>query len=235
MSYCVNCGVELDPSEKLCPLCGVEVINPRQPYDEKAVRPYPTRLDPINERINRHFIAAILSICIAFPAVICVTINLIMNGKADWSLYVAGALAMVWVFVVPYYLFRKPSFGWMFLPDIVVILLYLLLIAGMGTDGGWYLTLAMPMTLLTCGLILLIGLLIEYRVLRDFFIPAAILAGIGLLTTGIELIIELYLWGKYLIDWSFFVLIPCLAIAAVFVTIARRQSIREEIRKRLHI
>ncbi len=44
MSYCVNCGVELDRSEKACPLCGVEVLNPRQPYDDQAPRPYPKRL-----------------------------------------------------------------------------------------------------------------------------------------------------------------------------------------------
>jgi len=235
MSYCVNCGVELDVSEKTCPLCGVEIINPRQPYDEKAVRPYPTRLDPINERINRHFIAAILSICLAFPAVICIAINLFMNGKADWSLYVAGALAMVWVFVVPYYLNRKPSFGWMCLADIVAILLYLLLIAGMSPDHTWYLALALPLTLLCGGIVWAIGMLIEYRLVRDFAIPAVILAGVGLLSIGIELIVELNLEGSYHLDWSFFVLIPCLAVAAIFVTIARRQSIREEIRKRLHL
>ena len=28
MSYCVNCGVELEKSEKACPLCGIEVKNP---------------------------------------------------------------------------------------------------------------------------------------------------------------------------------------------------------------
>jgi len=235
MSYCVNCGVELDTSEKICPLCGVEVINPHKPYDEKAIRPYPTRLDPINERINRHFIATILTICIAFPAVICVAINLFMSGRADWSLYVAGALAMVWVFIVPYYLYRKPSFGWMFLPDIVAILLYLLLIAGLTPGVDWYMALGLPLTLLTGGLVLLIGLLIEHKMLRDFAIPAAILIGAGLLTVGTELIVELFIQGRFHLDWSFFVLIPCLALAAVFLTVARRQAIREEIRKRLHI
>ena len=44
MSYCVNCGVELESSEKCCPLCGLEVQNPRQPYDDRIVRPYPRRL-----------------------------------------------------------------------------------------------------------------------------------------------------------------------------------------------
>ena len=29
MSYCVNCGVELDASAKICPLCNTPVINPK--------------------------------------------------------------------------------------------------------------------------------------------------------------------------------------------------------------
>ena len=28
MSYCVNCGVKLKQSEKVCPLCNTMVINP---------------------------------------------------------------------------------------------------------------------------------------------------------------------------------------------------------------
>ena len=30
MSYCVNCGVELDASAKECPLCNTPVLNPRE-------------------------------------------------------------------------------------------------------------------------------------------------------------------------------------------------------------
>ena len=29
MSYCVNCGVKLKQSEKVCPLCNTKVINPK--------------------------------------------------------------------------------------------------------------------------------------------------------------------------------------------------------------
>ena len=33
MSYCVNCGVELDSTASFCPLCRTPVVNPRQPVD----------------------------------------------------------------------------------------------------------------------------------------------------------------------------------------------------------
>lgn len=235
MSYCVNCGVELEKSEKSCPLCGVEVFNPLQPYDEKAIRPYPRRLDPINARINRQFIAAILSICLAFPALLCLAINLSMDGRLTWSLYATGALVLLWTFAAPLYLFRKPSLTVLFLPDVAVVLAYLLLIAVLQQGIDWYLGLALPLVLLTGGLVYLNAALILRRIIRGFAIPAAILISIGLLVMGIELIIEQHLVGTWDLGWSFYVLIPCLAVAMVCLTIARRQSIREEIKKRLHL
>ncbi|MEA4889801.1 MAG: zinc ribbon domain-containing protein [Clostridiaceae bacterium] len=235
MSYCVNCGVELDKSEKYCPLCGVEVINPLQPYDEKAIRPYPKRLDPINAKINRQFIASILSIVFVFPALLCLAINLSLDSRLSWSLYVAGALVLAWTMVVPFYLFRKPFLTGLFIPDLVALLLYLLLIATLQQDANWYLTLALPLVLLTAGLVYLNAFLILHQILRGFVIPAAILVSISLLVMGVEWIVELFLYGFWRLGWSFYVLIPCLALAMVCLTIARRQSIREEIKKRLHL
>ena len=34
MSYCVNCGVKLKQSEKVCPLCNTKVINPNNLKDK---------------------------------------------------------------------------------------------------------------------------------------------------------------------------------------------------------
>ena len=45
MSYCVNCGVELEKDAKRCPLCTAPVINPfedgniSRAYPEKVVLP----------------------------------------------------------------------------------------------------------------------------------------------------------------------------------------------------
>lgn len=235
MSYCVNCGVELEKSEKACPLCSVEVINPLQPYDDKALRPFPKRLDPINERINRRFTASIISICLASPAVFCVVINVILDGQATWSLLVAGALALLWVLVVPYFIYQNPTVIKVFLPATLAILLYLLLISSLLPDGRWFLAMAMPLSLLACGMILINSLLISAGLIRGFSIPAIVLVSSGLLNVGIELIIDLFLFRRVQFGWSLFVLIPSAAVAAIFLALARRQSIREEIKKRLHL
>ena len=237
MSYCVNCGVELEKSEKNCPLCGVEVVNPARPYNDKAVRPYPKRLDPINARINRQFIASVLSIILAFPAVLCLAINLSFNDGLTWSLYVTGALAIIWTAAVPVYLYRKPGLTILFLPVLASMLLYLLLIAFLQreSESHWYLKLALPIVLLTAVLFYVNAWLIIHRRVRGFAIPAMILISAGLLTVGCDVTIGLYMGASWLPDWSLYVLIPCLALAMLSLTVARRQSIREEIKKRLHL
>lgn len=42
MSYCVNCGVKLDPSLKRCPLCNTPVVNPNDlAAIQQPVPPFP--------------------------------------------------------------------------------------------------------------------------------------------------------------------------------------------------
>ena len=43
MSYCVNCGVELDATARACPLCHTPVQNPNQPVDAELPPPFPSR------------------------------------------------------------------------------------------------------------------------------------------------------------------------------------------------
>jgi hypothetical protein len=235
MSYCANCGVELEKSEKICPLCGLEVCNPRQPWDEKAIRPYPRQPDPLNDQINRRFTAAIMSISLAFPAVLCVVINLILDGKATWGLIAAGALALIWLFTVPYYLYRKPNLTLVFLPIVAGAPAFMLLIAWVFQSFAWYLPLALPILLITCLLVYLAGILVERRLARGFSIPSLILATAGFLVLGIEIIVKLYLFHKFQVSWSLLAAVPCLAVALALLAVARRQSIREEIKKRIHL
>ncbi len=235
MSYCVHCGVELEASEQNCPLCGTEVCNPRQPFDPRARRPYPSHVDPITERINRQFIVAIISILLAFPALLVIIIDLFYTDSLDWSLIVAGALAMIWVVICPAMLMRRPTFLKVVVPSVLAVLAFMWLLNQFYFMSGWYLGLALPIILLTSVLLMINGVLIERLILTGFAIPAALLISIGILVSGIELIVNRYLNGVFSIQWSLFVLIPCLALAAIAISIARRRNIQDEIRKRLHL
>lgn len=235
MSYCVNCGVELDRSERICPLCSVEVQNPLQPFDDQAERPYADKPDPVIVRTNRRFIAEIISIILAFPALLCAAVNVSLDGQLTWSLTVIGALLVAWTLAVPFYLYRRATLSKLFFPVLAAVLLYLLLIFARLGDLNTYLTLALPLAMLPACLLYLNGLLIVHKIVRGYVVPAILLVSIGFLVMGIELVIEWHAYGEASPDWSYFVLIPCLAFALIYLALARRQSIVEEINRRLHI
>jgi hypothetical protein len=129
MSYWSTSVVELDKSEKRCPLCQTEVINPREPFDEKAVRPYPRRLDPITRQINRRFIGSLITIVLAFPALLCGAIDFSQAGRLTWSAYVIGALVLVWSWTVPLLPACAGAAQRHFYPRRTGVALYLFLIA----------------------------------------------------------------------------------------------------------
>ena len=53
MSYCVNCGVELDKTCSVCPLCNTKVINPNQPVDTVSPKPYPVNKGYVDSGIRK--------------------------------------------------------------------------------------------------------------------------------------------------------------------------------------
>ena len=97
MSYCVNCGVELDASARSCPLCGTPVINPRCPVDENATPPFPLVRREV-EPVDRRSVGWLLTGMLASAAVCCGLINgLAFFPSVPWALYVAGAVLTLWV------------------------------------------------------------------------------------------------------------------------------------------
>ena len=102
MSYCVNCGVELQKSEPRCPLCGTEVINPNEPREEKPARPYPSHVEHLDKTVDRRYIASFISLLLLIPLFTVMLANILVSGKLSWSYYVLGGeLVAFTVFCCP--------------------------------------------------------------------------------------------------------------------------------------
>ncbi len=235
MSYCVNCGVELERSEKSCPLCLTEVNNPRQPWTDELPRPYPTLLDPINQRINRRFVGRLISIILLLPALLSIAIDYSSQGRLGWSLYVCGGLLQIWAWLAPFYFWRKPSLDKLYWPAVFVLLAYLYLIDFLQQGPSSFWQLMLPLALLPVLLVYLNLFLIVRRLIRKVLIPACLIFSAGLLCLGLELILNLAAGGPFRLVWSLYVMIPCLVLALAGLNIARRQAILDEIRRRLHL
>lgn len=235
MSYCVNCGVELEQSERKCPLCDVEVINPKQPHRDNTMRPYPERLDPINARLNKRFAATIISIAIALPAVLTLAINYIYNGSAGWGAYVASSMVLLWFFIVPLFLWTRLTFIKAVVPGLVALVGYFRFLEYLHPANEWFIRLALPLTALTSILIIVIGLLIERSILKSYYAAAAVFVALAVIVVAVEYLSEIYAFGAVKLQWSLYAAIPNLAAAALCLAIARRHSWRDRVNRRIHI
>ena len=82
MSYCVNCGVELDKTCSVCPLCNTKVINPNQPVDTVSPKPYPVDKGYVDSGIRKET-AILMAVCLATTAVVCGLLNCLSNHVAS--------------------------------------------------------------------------------------------------------------------------------------------------------
>ena len=154
MSYCVNCGVELDATASFCPLCHTPVYNPNQPVDETSPKPFPTERKEVPP-VSRIQVAILLTAIFASVGVCCGVLNIFLRTQHTWSLYVIGAVIMLWIWTVPPLLHhKKDTFRLQLFADIMAIAVYISLIA-VDLDGwNWYWHLAHHFTLGGCVLVL---------------------------------------------------------------------------------
>ena len=66
MSYCVNCGVELEKGAKKCPLCGTKVINPREIGDEH-IHSYPVYSPAPKVKIKKSTVVSLITLILLLP------------------------------------------------------------------------------------------------------------------------------------------------------------------------
>lgn len=234
MSYCVNCGVELDGTAKICPLCQTPVCNPRQPVDRDSPAPFPTERAEV-PLASRWELAVVISAMLGSAALCCGLLNLMLLASRPWSLYVIGAATMLWVFLVPPLLWRKLPLPAAILLDGLAVGLYVLLIAWELDGLDWYLHLALPITVLLAVILLAQVLLFQKRRLSILSTMAVVIACVAVFVAGLELVGDLYFHGAWGPSWSLVVLIVAGALEIPLVVVRRVPGLRKEARRRFHM
>ncbi len=144
MSYCVNCGVELDASAKKCVLCNTAVLNPKDTDEVPGETPFATE-NHIPQSISRKFVAYLVSVVMFVPNVVCIFTNLAFFNESLWSLNIFCTSLLLWiVFVFPFFTKkRKPYLMWAF--DTVAVASFFYFIYAMSkSDISSYLTVVLP-------------------------------------------------------------------------------------------
>ena len=233
MSYCVNCGVELAESEKYCPLCGVEVINPKSPWKEPVDRPYPKYFESFMKTIDRRYFATLAGLLLIIPILVTIIFDLLSGDGTSWSAYVVGAMALLYIIVaVPFYFKRYHTVIFLSV-NCAAVLLYLLFIERMNA-GSWFMHIGMPITIAASVCIIVLALLFTKRKRSGFFSKAAfVLLALGIFVLGVEFILSLNRTGSIELNWSYYAFVPCAILSVMSFIAEHRKNFKEKIRRRL--
>ena len=234
MSYCVNCGVELDATASACPLCHTPVVNPSAPVDTVSPRPFPTQKGEVPE-VAKWELALLLSAMLASAALCCGILNLFLHPERAWSLYVIGAAVMLWVWFVPPLLMRGMHLCTRLVFDVVAVAIYVYLISVDLSGSAWFWHLALPVILLGGAAVLFLGLVLRGGKRSILSSITLVIGAVGFFLFGVELFLDWYLLGTWEPTWSLVVVTICVALIIPLVIVRRVPSLREEVRRRFHM
>lgn len=232
MSYCVNCGVELADSEKKCPLCGTEVINPRRKPHDEVKTPFPSYPARTQQHVSRQSLLGLLALFFLIPILLCVVCDASINHKVEWSGYVVGAFFQLYVTIaVPILLYDHCAkyCASISLSLDMLSLLALLKYIEWNTGGTWFLPFALPVTLLAGCIVIALSLLARHARISRLSVAAVAVICAGIFCLAVELLLNAAFDLRHTLAWSIYPLITFLLLGAVLFYIDRNRPLKEKL------
>lgn len=234
MSYCVNCGVELDNSAKKCALCGTVVVNPakNENINETVNAPFSEQLY-IPKTVKARFIAGVISLVMLVPNMACFLVNLLLLPGNFWSAHIMSASALFWVvFVLPFFIKnRKTYFMWAF--DTVAVGAYTFFLMNRLNVLQWYATCAMPITILISLMVLFYIIWVRSKKRSGILKALAICAETALAFLGGGVLLSTMASVQYAAEIGFIVFVCIVAVVAFLAYCYRSESMRSWLSKKL--
>jgi hypothetical protein len=231
MSYCVNCGVELSPKERVCPLCGTPVLRPGQsmpPLPEPSVS-----YSPKPVRVERHSLLVLLTILFLLPILLSFFCDVSLHGSVEWAGYVAAGVILIYVALVLPLTLHTPVLFQLMLN--VVALEGVLYYICHSLRGNWYWSFAFPIALFPFATAFLFVLLHRFARWNGLHIAALSCLSCGFYCLLIEWRCNVVFAVSEHFVWSFYPLITAAILAAILFFISRSESLQQRLARRFFI
>ena len=232
MSYCVNCGVELDATLKKCPLCKTVVYHPER-TEVNSEETFPKKkgeVDTVSKKEGIVFVTVLLLTI----AVTCTLLNIYVYNRNWWSIPVNGVCITLWVFFMAAIFCEKITVYGMILLDAIALGNYLFMISLITSSDRWLIMIGLP-------ILAVAFVLIEISVFLSKKLPSSLLTGtlyffvtIAGVCVTIEATIDNYIREIIRLGWSAIVVTVCAIISVFIILILMMGRLRNSIRRRLH-
>lgn len=234
MSYCTNCGVELDEGLNSCPLCGFtngtdyinETVEKKEPLPSEILQLYKTES-------RRHLWE--LSGIISFSGIaVCTIVNLVIHKSLSWSLFADTALLALWICLALILLtFRK---YFLIIPGLLfTILLTLFLFDLYSPPVNWFYGIGLPVTIALFIAVSIITLLWKVALFKGFNILAIAFLVVSGFCVVMEVFIDKFLFDAVEIRWSAIVGVSILPIALVLLFVHYRMKRGKQLDSYFHV
>ncbi len=233
MSYCVNCGVELEKACKACPLCDTPVINPREKTEPSAKPAYPDELS-IPKSTNNLYLAFIFSLIILIPTLVSTIINVLFFDNPVIK-YVVGGAVLAWVIFLFPLLWKKPIPAVLVTVDAVAVLLFFQLFKICGHDKtGWVNSFVVPVVLALWILINLFVLWLRKKRSKSA-IAIVVLTVINIMTFICEIRATAFFASKLSLVVSLVMTACCVSLMIFFIVLEKSKKMKMWLHKKFFI
>lgn len=223
MSYCVNCGVELEKGCPSCPLCDTPVINPREIKSDEVKPIYPENLS-IPKSLSKKYWVFVLSLVMLIPNLVLIILNSLVFESGVVK-YIVGGFVVAWIWFLFPLLWKKPIPVILLAIDALALLTYLDLFRIYGDDNGWFTSIVLPVVIALWAICnLFIFWLRKPR--SKALISIAVLGSVSVMSFVIEICMNMFYNGKLQIVISLAVTACCISLMIFFAFLEKSKRLK---------
>ncbi len=229
MAYCPKCGVEVE--SKICPLCGYVIKHNihTKPFSHEVMSEKKVTFLSKSQK-KSIFSGAALFFAIIVSA-ISVTADLYFDRMVNWAYFA----------IIPVFTMALIICGALYLKSwvrVVVIILFFLLMLFMLDYyipfANFFLRISLPISGITSIITFFVVYLIYKSKDRGTNAAGYIILGIALISLGIDLIIQNYLYMQFKFTWSLITTVALVPIAVFLLYLHHIFSKRVDLKKIFH-
>lgn len=234
MSYCTNCGVELDKELISCPLCGFVAGEEVKTVNTIKSEHYPSDTILSYKKETRRHIWELSGIITFSGIVVCTIVNFVISKSLSWSLYADTSIMASWICLTLILLtFRK---YFIIIPGLLfTILATLFLFNLVSPPVKWFYGIGLPVTIALFVCVSIMVVLWKVAHFKGFNILAFaffVLSGFCIVS---EVFINKYLFNNADIRWSAIVAVSLLPIALVLLFVHYRMKKGKRLDSYFHV